>query len=111
MEVNSKEIVPVSTIIWVAGVVANQRIAELDIEKDNIGRVLVNEYLEIPGIPGVYALGDCAHFRDPRSGQPIPPRAHIAAHEAKVVAHNITADIRVEIRKHIIILNLLKWSL
>jgi len=94
VEINSIESVPTSTLIWVTGMVANPRIAELDIEKDNIGRVLVNEYLEVPGVSGVYAVGDCAHSKDPRSGQPIPPRAHTTVRQAKVVAHNILAEIR-----------------
>ncbi len=47
----------------------------------------------------VYAVGDCAHFKDPRSGQSAPPRAHIAVRQAKVVAHNILADIRGRDRK------------
>lgn len=94
VEINSTEILPTSTLIWVAGVVANPRIAELDIEKDSIGRALVNDYLEIPGFPGVYAAGDCAHFKDPKSGQPIPPRAHTAVRQAKIVARNVLAEIR-----------------
>jgi NADH dehydrogenase len=94
VEINSKEIVPANTLIWVAGVVANPRIAELNVAKDGIARVLVNEYLEVPGVPGVYAVGDCAHFKDPRSGRPIPPRAHTAVRQGKVVARNILAEIR-----------------
>lgn len=94
VEINGTELVPTSTLIWVAGMVANPRIAELDAEKDSIGRVLVNEYLEVPGAPGVYAVGDCAHFKDPRTGQPIPPRAHMAVRQAKIAAHNILAEIR-----------------
>ncbi|MBI4267518.1 MAG: FAD-dependent oxidoreductase, partial [Chloroflexi bacterium] len=92
--INNKETVATSTLIWVAGVVANPRIAELDVAKDNNGRVEVNQYLEIPGIPGVYAVGDCAHFEDPQSGQAVPPRAHNAVRQAKIVARNILADIR-----------------
>lgn len=94
VEINGIELVPTSTLIWVAGMVANPRIAELDADKDSIGRVLVNEYLEVPGFPGVYAVGDCAHFKDPRTGQPIPPRAHMAVRQAKIAAHNILAEIR-----------------
>ena len=94
MEINDTEFVPTNTVIWVAGVVANPLIAALPVDRDNIGRVLVDEYMSIPGVPGVYAVGDCAHFKDPRSGQPAPPRAHIAVRQAKVVAHNILADIR-----------------
>lgn len=94
VEINGAESVPTSTLIWVAGVRANPRIAETDVEKDSIGRVLVNEYMEVPGVPGVYAIGDCAHFKDPKSGRPIPPRAHTAVRQAKIAAHNILADIR-----------------
>lgn len=94
VQINGSEVLPTSTLIWVAGGVANPRIAEINFDNDNIGRVVVNEYLEIPGAPDVYALGDCAHFKDPRSGQPIPPRAHMAVRQAKIVAHNILAGIR-----------------
>lgn len=94
LEINGSENVFASTIIWVAGVVANPRIAELDVEKDDIGRVLVNEYLEVPEASGVYALGDCAHFEDNVSGGAIPPRAHTTVRQAKVAAHNILAEIR-----------------
>jgi len=98
-EINGREIIPTSTIIWATDVMANPRIAELDVDKDSIGRVLVNQYLEVPGVPGVYAVGDCAYFEDPRSGQPIPPRAHTAVRQAKVVAHNVLAEIRGRYRK------------
>jgi NADH dehydrogenase len=94
VEINGTENVPTSTLIWMPGVVANPRIAELDVEKDDIGRVLVNEYLEVRGVDSVYAVGDCAHFEDPKTGRPIPPRAHTAVRQAKVVARNILAEIR-----------------
>ncbi len=94
VEINSLETVPASTLIWVAGVRANPQIAASDVAKDSLGRVLVNQYLEVPGVPGVYAVGDCAHFKNPKTGRPIPPRAHTAVRQAKVVAHNILADIR-----------------
>ena len=84
----------IGSVIGVGGGVANPGIAELDVDKDSIGRVLVNEYLEVAEVPGVYAVGDCAHFEDPRSGQPIPPRAHTTVRQAKVVAHNILSEIR-----------------
>ncbi len=94
VEINGRDRIPTATLIWVAGVVANPRIAEMGIDKDSQGRVLINEYLEVAGIPGVYAVGDCAHFVNPRSGRPIPPRAHTTVRQAKVAAHNILADIR-----------------
>jgi NADH dehydrogenase len=94
VEINEKEIVPTRTVFWVTGVVAHPRIAEVEVEKDEIGRVVVNEYLEVPRIPGAYAVGDCAHFRDPSLGSAIPPRAHTTVRQAKIAAHNILAEIR-----------------
>jgi NADH dehydrogenase len=94
VEINEKEIVPTRTVFWVTGVVAHPRIVEVEVEKDEIGRVVVNEYLEVPGIPGAYAVGDCAHFRDPSLGSAIPPRAHTTVRQAKIAAHNILAEIR-----------------
>ena len=94
VEINGTEWIPASTLIWTTGVVANPRIAELDVEKDNLGRVFVNEYLELLGFSGLYAVGDCAHFEDPQKGQPIPPRAHSAVRQAKIAAYNILAEIR-----------------
>lgn len=94
VELNGSEIIPAGTIIWVTGVVASPLIAALPVDRDGIGRVLVDDYMEVPGMPGVYAVGDCAHFKNPRSGKPIPPRAHTAVRQARVVAHNILAEIR-----------------
>jgi NADH:ubiquinone reductase (H+-translocating) len=93
VEINDVENMPAHTLLWVAGVAANPRIAELDVKKDDIGRISVNGHLNVPGFPGVYAAGDCIHFEN-ACGQPIPPRAHTAVRQAKVVAHNILAEIR-----------------
>ena len=94
LELNGNEIVTTNTLIWVAGIRANPRIFEMDVEKDNLGRVFVNEYMEVPGFSGVYAVGDCTHFEDPQSGKAIPPRAHNAVRQAKIAAGNILAEIR-----------------
>jgi NADH dehydrogenase len=94
IEINGKEVIPTGTLIWVSGVMASPVIAGVKAPKDSIGRVRVNDYLELPQFPGAFALGDCASYEDPRSGKPIPPRAHNAVRQAKVVAHNILAESR-----------------
>ena len=99
VEINGAEIVPASTLIWTAGIVANPVIAELEAPKDYMGRIWVNEHLEVPGFPGVFGVGDCAFFEDPKTGRPIPPRAHIAVRQARIAARNIVADIRGQSRK------------
>lgn len=94
IEINNSENILAGTVILASGVVVNPRIAELNIAKDSMGRVLVNEYLEVPEAPGVYAAGDCVHIKNPRSGRPIPPLAHTAVRQARIVASNVLADIR-----------------
>lgn len=94
IQLNDMEHIDTYTLIWVAGIVANPRIVDLNVRKDSLGRVSVNRFLEVPEAPGVYAVGDCAHFEDPESGHPIPPRAHTSVRQAKVAAHNILAEIR-----------------
>jgi NADH dehydrogenase len=99
VEINGTEIVPASTLIWTTGILANPVVAELKVPKDYIGRVLVNERLELPGFPEVFGVGDCAFFENPETGRPIPPRAHIALRQARIAARNIVADIRGQGRK------------
>jgi NADH dehydrogenase len=94
VEVDGNVILPTKTVIWGAGMVANPRIAEIETRKDCYGRIRINEYLEVPGAPGVYALGDCAHFEDPKSGRAVPMRAYVAFRQARIVAHNLLAAIR-----------------
>jgi NADH dehydrogenase len=66
----------------------------LPVEKDKRGRVVVNEYLEVQGQPGVWALGDCAVIPDRIKGGNCPPTAQFATREAECVAKNIYATIR-----------------
>ena len=94
VEINNEDVVPTATLIWVAGVTASPCVAELDVPKDRIGRVLVDKHLEIHDFPGVYVVGDCASFQNEMTGQPIPPRAHTAVRQARVAARNILAEIR-----------------
>lgn len=80
------------TAIWAAGTSPQPVIAALPCA-DSKGRIEVNEYMEVPGCPGVWALGDCAVIPDPHSGKPYPPTAQHATREGKRAAHNIAAAI------------------
>ncbi len=80
------------TAIWAAGTSPQPVIASLPCA-DKKGRVEVSEYMEVPGYPGVWAMGDCAVIPDPHSGKPYPPTAQHATREGKQTAHNIAAAI------------------
>lgn len=94
IEINGETGIDTNTVIWVTGVVANPLLAALGAKTDNMGRIFVDEYLEVPGIQGAYAAGDCAHFKNRKTGKVAPPRAHMAVRQAKIASRNILADIR-----------------
>ncbi len=81
------------TVIWAAGVQAHPVVASLPLEKDGMGRVVVDERLRVPGTPNVYVLGDAAHAQHPQTGKVYPPTAQVAYRQAPVAAANIAADI------------------
>lgn len=81
------------TLVWTAGVSTNPLVAQLDCEKDERGRVIVNEFLELPGHPNIWAVGDCASVLNPTTGRPSPPTAQHAVREGKSAARNIVAVI------------------
>ena len=82
------------TVVWAPGIQANPVVAALPVERDSLGRVKVNDRLEVPGHRGVYALGDNAHQPHHRTGEPLPPTAHIAVRQPRAVAHNVAAHLR-----------------
>ena len=53
------------------------------------GRIMVNQYLEVPDSPGVYAVGDCAYLLQADSSVPYPPTHQVAARQGPVCARNI----------------------
>lgn len=85
------------TVVWTAGISPNPLLQELPCKKER-GRLVVDQFLEVVGWPGVWALGDCAAVPD-SSNKPYPPTAQHAVREAKVLARNITAAIRGDPRK------------
>jgi NADH dehydrogenase len=89
-----QETLPTRTVIWAAGVEGPPVLGNLPLEKDRIGRIVVNGDLTVPGRPNVYALGDAAHARHPETGEIYPPTAQVAYRQAPVVAANIAADIQ-----------------
>lgn len=76
------------TIVLAAGVVPNQVVAGMPVEKDKRGRILVEPAMRCASRSEVWALGDCASI-PALDGRPYPPLAQHALREAKVLAKNI----------------------
>ncbi|HET9275114.1 MAG TPA: NAD(P)/FAD-dependent oxidoreductase, partial [Gemmatimonadales bacterium] len=86
-------IVPARLLVWTAGTSPNALLAGLPCARER-GRIAAGATLEVPGWPGVWALGDCAHVPDPRTGKPYPPTAQHAIRQGRILAENIAARIR-----------------
>ena len=92
VELSDGRTIEANTLIWTAGTAPNPLVAALPVPK-RAGRVLVNEYLEVPDWPGVWALGDCALVPDRRSGGFHPPTAQHALREGRTAARNVAAAV------------------
>ncbi|MEE8403505.1 MAG: NAD(P)/FAD-dependent oxidoreductase, partial [Candidatus Hydrothermarchaeaceae archaeon] len=74
--------------IWTAGVRGNALISKLDIKKDPWDRIIVDEFLEVGGAEGVFALGDCSLQKLHGFEHPLPQTGQVAVQQAKfLVAH------------------------
>jgi len=84
--------IPASTLIWTAGVKPSPVIAPLPCQKER-GRLLVNEFLGVTGVPGLWAAGDCAAVPDSKTGKFHPPTAQHGLREGLIAGKNIEAAI------------------
>ena len=92
VQLDNGSVVPARVFVWAAGTVPNPLVADLPGARDR-GRVVVNEFLEADGLPGVWALGDCALVPDVRTGKAYPPTAQHALRQGKVLAENLAATL------------------
>jgi NADH dehydrogenase len=91
---DGRDPLPTDTVVWAAGVRAPSVLDNLPLEKDRMGRIVVDSDLTVPGRPNVYVLGDAAHARHPETREIYPPTAQVAYRQAPVAAANIAADIQ-----------------
>ncbi len=83
-----------STVIWVAGVKPVAVVESLPFEKAKGGRIVVNQYMEVPESPGVYVLGDCAYLLQENGSAPYPPTQQVAIRQGPACAGNIIRTMR-----------------
>lgn len=84
------EQVRAKTVLWAAGVKPSPLAAMLNGETDKSGRVFIDEFLRVKGSSNIFAIGDNAHFEDPKYGV-LPGLAPVANQQGRLVADNIVA--------------------
>ncbi len=88
IHLKSKEPIPYDFMIFTGGIEATELVASMEVPKNRIGQLVVDEWLNIPGHPNVYAIGDCTQMRDAK-GNLLPPTAQMAEKAAAYVAGRI----------------------
>ncbi|MDQ7909313.1 NAD(P)/FAD-dependent oxidoreductase [Phytohabitans sp. ZYX-F-186] len=84
--------VPTRTLMWCVGVRPDPLVADLGLPT-NKGRLVVDEFLGVPGRPEVLACGDAAAVPDlTRPGEITAMTAQHASRQGRLAAHNIAAS-------------------
>jgi len=80
------------TVLWAAGVRANERAADLGVPVDKLGRIWVEEDLSVPDRPEVFVVGDLiAKLQD---GKALPGVAQLAIQSGRQAALNVLCSVR-----------------
>ena len=87
------EIISTFTVIWAAGVLPSPLGRFFPGKQDSIGRVMINEFLQVPENPEVFVVGDMAHFKTVE-GQVLPGLAPVAIQQGKRAAQNILRSVQ-----------------
>jgi NADH dehydrogenase len=93
VQLTTGEKVATKSLIWCVGVRADPLVEGLDLAT-NRGRLVVDEFMKVPGAPDIYACGDCAAVPDlTRPGQVCGMTAQHAQRQGKLVARNVAASL------------------
>jgi len=88
----SNEEIATYTLIWTAGVQANQDTKDYGMSTGRAGRLKVNEFMEAEGLERVYVVGDLAYFEE-EPAKPTPQIVEAAEQTAMTAAKNVIAEI------------------
>jgi NADH:ubiquinone reductase (H+-translocating) len=89
------ERIPSRTVVWTTGVVPHPSLTQLSVPLNDHARVVVDRYMRVEGMDGVWAIGDCAAVPDPSAAlaKPSPPTAQYAIRQGRAVARNVAAEL------------------
>lgn len=93
LHLQSGRSIETGTIVWSAGVRVSPVVAAAALPHTKRGTVVVERDFSVPGLPGVWAIGDCAAIPDGAGGT-YPQTAQHALREGPVLASNIAASLR-----------------
>ncbi|XP_031496055.1 internal alternative NAD(P)H-ubiquinone oxidoreductase A1, mitochondrial-like [Nymphaea colorata] len=75
--------VPYGLLVWSTGVGPSPFVNSLNLPKSPQGRIGVDQWLRVPSVEDVFALGDCAGYLEETGKQTLPALAQVAEREGK----------------------------
>ncbi len=87
---NGDEIIQTDITIWTAGIQPSPIVQQLDLPKDAQGRLIINEYHQLPDYQEIYIVGDCASLPFSPSGQAAEAQGEQVAEVLQAVWKNET---------------------
>lgn len=84
MVYNIEQPIATDITVWTAGIQPVEVVQKLALPKDRSGRVMLNEWYQVPSHPEVYVIGDCASL-------PFVPSAQAAGAQAEQIGHVMKA--------------------
>jgi NADH dehydrogenase len=84
--------IPSATVLWTAGVAASPIPKMLGTKTDRVGRALVDPFLKVVDMPGVFVIGDAASLI--QNEHPVPGVAQAAIQEGRYVGRLIAKELK-----------------
>jgi NADH:ubiquinone reductase (H+-translocating) len=92
VHLESGELIPGGTVICTIGTQPNALLDSIPAMKSR-GRLVVNPDMSVPGLEGVWAIGDCAAVTNALDHKVCPPTAQFAEAHARQLAANIVSHL------------------
>jgi NADH:ubiquinone reductase (H+-translocating) len=84
--------IPTRTAVWTAGMAASPLTAQIPGTRDQLGRLQVDQFLRVVGVPDAYAAGDTA-AASAEDGYPAMQSCQHAEPMGRTAGHNAVADL------------------
>ncbi|CAH8354401.1 unnamed protein product [Eruca vesicaria subsp. sativa] len=79
--------VPYGLLVWSTGVGPSSFVRSLDLPKDPGGRIGIEEWMRVPSVQDVFAIGDCSGYLESTGKSTLPALAQVAEREGKYLAN------------------------
>lgn len=94
VQTSNEHTIATQMVIWSAGIKPVSVIESLPFAKAKDGRLLINQYLQVPELQEVYAIGDCAYLEQEDGHKPYPPTFQVAFRQGLICARNLLNSIQ-----------------